>query len=129
MLIDVVIGLEHVNHPHVMSVQVRDRQNILQPLLTVTDPRFEIPIKVVFPSRISIGLTSLHDKASTRLHFLRVGGLLMPDKKLDEISLFTTSQGKELFTRDWFTQGSVSIDFFAANWIDYHLLHGNRIGI
>lgn len=86
----------------------------------------EINFDISFPNRLRIQITGIRSGA-VRLNRACLGLLELPKSIIQQICIFqATDTNAPTVTPNWHTNGEVCIDFFANNFIEYHLLYGNR---
>jgi len=131
MLSDIKLQLEFVTWPETMSLMIRDRDQILVPCHRPDESLRTFDFNISFPNQISFVLeNNAASPRPVRLISLILGGLALPKHILDQICRYQNHDtGQEIITTDWITSGTVVIDFFTSNWIEYHLIYGNRIGV
>ena len=123
------IQIEFVSFPQTLDLSIYDRNCHLG---TVSDCRERIMVftsNLEFPNQLRIELSSSNaTPKSAKLLSLDLGGLFLPKNILDQICQFCpTGSDHPMITTEWHSEGTVIIDFFANNWIEYHLLYGNKI--
>jgi hypothetical protein len=112
-----------------ISLAVRDRSNTIINLQTFTENTKLLCFDMAFPNTLFIDIYNDQSQPiSIELSELKLSGLDLPIDILDQICHFTPqSSESNIVTRKWHSQGLVQIDFFAADWVQYHLLYGNKI--
>jgi hypothetical protein len=84
---------------------------------------------ILFPNTLCIEIkNSDHNECVIHLKSMSLSGLALPENILDQICHYRPLDSDvATVTRHWHQIGAVTIDFFAANWVQYHLLYGNKI--
>jgi hypothetical protein len=119
---------DHVNENVDLTFTDRD-DKILHTLNFNVSETKGVTIDVPFPNTVFINIAD-HQKhgVDIRLESLILSGLPLPDHILDQICSFCADDDtSSSVTRSWHRNGKVTIEFFAMNWIEYHLLYGNKI--
>ena len=82
-----------------------------------------------FPNTLYIEIENRgHNNFLIHLEKIKLSGLSLPDQIIDQICQFRqTGTDVTTISRSWNQLGTVSIDFFASDFIQYHLLYGNKI--
>jgi hypothetical protein len=127
MLTDVTLVLASHDILNKISLTISDRNG---PVEQSDLFKSQFNLKFTFPNTLSIKL--LFDPAgapgSVYLESLVIGGLALPTGILDQICQFTPKNSNQsIITRHWHDSGNIAIDFFSADWVQYHLLYGNKI--
>lgn len=125
--VDLVMELSTDVATKSIEILVNDRYHLLENTVATT-PLTKLDIKIKFPNTLKIYL-NIPDTLvrPIRLEKLSLGGLALAENVLDQICQYTPAGSNDvLVTRDWHKSGSISIDFFAADWVQYHLLYGNK---
>jgi hypothetical protein len=129
MNIDLKLLLEFENFPTGMYIAIHDRNSEMARIDSLHEYKNEILLKISLPNQVKIMLVTTGEKScSIKLDSLVLGGLRLPKNILDQICRFTPSNSdSEFIVTNWWSEGVVYIDFFAADWVQYHLLYGNKI--
>lgn len=118
----------HVNENIVLTFTDRDH-TILQTVSFDVSGIQCATMDIPFPNTVLIKIANHqgHD-FDIQLESLTLSGLALPNHILDQICFFCANNGtNSTVVRSWHRAGTVTIDFFALNWIEYHLLYGNKI--
>lgn len=106
---------------------IRNRQDVINNIIFTDKTEQTIAFDMSFPNRLFFDL-SIKDGNSIRLTKLILSGLPINENILDQICIFQSQDSDTtIVTRQWTQSGNAFIDFFAQDWIQYHLLYGNKI--
>lgn len=85
--------------------------------------------KIQLPAQLKIVISGCEPNQSVECNKLVLGGLLLSNSILNQVCQFTADSDCKTptVTTRYYSDGIISIDFFAADWIQYHLLYGNKI--
>jgi len=111
------------------SISIRDRQNVVSDNIVFDHCQTQtVSFDIDFPNRLFFDL-SVPQNNNIRLNQIILSGLELNARILDQICNFqpTGSSDTITVTRSWNQSGTVFIDFFAQDWVQYHLLYGNKI--
>lgn len=129
MLIKLDLDLEVGHVPGNMQVVFTDRYNQLSCIESVDQLSIKLSFDFSVPNQLFIDILN-QDSNFIRLKTCRLGGLDLPQHILNQVCQFIPSGSKQqTITTLWNQSGKVYIDFFAADWIQYHLLYGNKITV
>jgi hypothetical protein len=115
---------------HDLAITLKDRNNtIINTITFEDDTKKSTTFDLSFPNTLKIKLTNAADgNFSVHLESVKLSGLYLTDQILDQIChVHFLDSDTTLVSRTWNQSGVISIDFFAADWIQYHLLYGNKI--
>ena len=62
-----------------------------------------------------------------KLKDLWLGGIKLPENLLYQISNFTDTKSNSTYTAYWTTSGTATINFHSNDFIQYHLMYGNKL--
>lgn len=126
---DLQFVLEFSHAPDGIKINLKDRHGFLIDLHNSIQPRVELNFKVLLPNKLIFTLENPYP--TTRFVNLKkccLGGLELPPSIMNQICSFTRYQNNQnSITTHWDSDGEVIIDFFAADWVQYHLLYNNKI--
>jgi hypothetical protein len=124
--IKLILEFSHVSTN--MCVTLQDREQLIAEISKVDDLVVELNFKFSIPNQLLFHIKQLgSEAASVALKKITLGGLDLTPNILDQICNYTpVNLDKSIVTTMW-QQGKANIDFFAADWIQYHLLYGNKI--
>jgi len=109
-----------------LQITIQDRNNTLATVSSIVQPEIELDFKFLVPNQLTFVLTNL--RSSVVLKKCVLGGLELTPAILSQICNFTPAGASDsIVTTDWWQDGKVVIDFFAGDWVQYHLLYGNKI--
>lgn len=110
-----------------LTLSISERHGILVDKIMFVDCiENTVTFDIVFPNTLCIEIKDI--KHAVSLKNIILSGLPLPDRILDQICHYRASTlDSEIVTRQWHHDGTVRIDFFASDWIQYHLLYGNKI--
>lgn len=106
------------------SITVIDRyDNILQ---TIHDAR-EILLenKIDLPNTLIL-LINNPTNSFVQLQDLWLGGIKLPKNILEQVGNFTDTKSNSTYTTYWTTSGKATINFHSNDFIQYHLINGNK---
>ena len=106
------------------SITVTDRyDNILQ---TIHDAR-EILLenKIDLPNTLTL-LINNPTNSFVQLQDLWLGGIKLPKSILEQVGNFTDTKSTSTYTTYWTTSGKATINFHSNDFIQYHLINGNK---
>lgn len=128
MLIDFVLELDFDSQVRDACILLANRQ---EHIATISPGKnIKLDFKFSVPDQLTFTLTNLGPQASVILKKCSLGGLELSQNILDQICNFVPASTNEpLVTTKWWEDGKVTIDFFAGDWIQYHLLYGNKITV
>jgi len=121
-----ILEFSHVSDN--MCVTLQDRDQLIAEISKINNSVVELNFKFSIPNQLLFHIKQLgSEAASVSLKKITLGGLDLAPNILDQICNYTPANlDKFIVTTTW-QQGKVNIDFFAADWIQYHLLYGNKI--
>lgn len=110
------------------KILIRDRQNIIVDNIAFdTIQAQSVSFDLEFPNRLFFDL-SIPQGSVVKLNRFVLSGLEMNVRILDQICNFQPTNSDTItVTRTWDQSGTAFIDFFAQDWVQYHLLYGNKI--
>lgn len=127
MLIDFNLTLNFASTNGSACALLKSRQQSIA-TITPSNSDIELNFKLSVPDQLTFVLSELGQQASVVLKKFSLGGLELPQSILDQICIFVpVSSNQSLITPEWWEDGKVTIDFFAGDWVQYHLLYGNKI--
>jgi hypothetical protein len=129
MHIDLALVLEFSHPSDNTQVILEDRRGQLAEIVSSNDPQVKINSKFLLPNQLRFILKNINfQSASVTLKSLILGGLPLPQHIIEQICCFTPiNSTHSIFLPCWNQEGEVTIDFFAGDWVQYHLLYGNKI--
>lgn len=111
-----------------MHVILNDQYGTLADIKNITTNQIQIITKITFPNTLSFQLHNHTNNNFVTLKQLWIGGIELQKNILDQICLFQpTNQNKTTITTNWHNNGIVNIEFFAPDFIQYHLIYNNKI--
>ena len=122
------ISLSLDSHHAPINISIHDRHQLIKDVSIFGTTLFDFDFKLKFPNELKICLGGPNTyNTPVRLEKLSLGGLALSETVLDQICQYTqTGSEQMLFLRNWPSNGSVKIDFFASDWVQYHLLYRNK---
>ena len=79
--------------------------------------------KIELPNKIILDVSTI---TSIKLKELWLGNIKLSNTMLDQICMFTNLKDIRKITTFWDSSGRVLIDFFSPDFIQYHLIYGNK---
>jgi len=128
MLTDIQLILEFSHVSKNMCITIHDRNQLVAEISEINNSVVGLHFKFSVPNQLLFNINQLgSESSSVSLKKITLGGLDLTPKILDQICIYTpVNLDKSIVTTSW-QQGKVSIDFFAEDWIQYHLLYSNKI--
>lgn len=128
MRIDFMLELDFDSRDTNACILLASRQ---EHIATITPGKnIKLDFEFSVPNQLTFVLTNLGPQASVVLKKCSLGGLELSQNILYQICNFVpVSTNEPLVTTKWWEDGKVTIDFFAGDWIQYHLLYGNKITV
>ena len=124
---DLKLILECVTPSTGLQITIHDRTDILATVNDISQIETELNFKVSIPNQLTFVIENSNSNTVT-LKKCSLGGLEITTSMLNQICNFTPSGASEpIVTTNWWQDGKVVIDFFAGDWVQYHLLYGNKI--
>ena len=124
---DLKLILECVTPSAGLQITLYDRTGILATVSDISQIETELSFKVSVPGQLTFVIENSNSNPVT-LKKCSLGGLELATSILNQICNFTPSGASEpIVTTNWWQDGKVVIDFFAGDWVQYHLLYGNKI--
>lgn len=122
------IVFECTNLDNSCTISIRDRQHaITNDIVFGNDQTHTVLFDLDFPNRLFFDVTIPQDN-TIRLKQIILSGLELNTFTLDQVCNFQPIGATDItVTRVWGQSGTVFVDFFAQDWIQYHLLCGNKI--
>lgn len=113
------------------SVSVQDRHNCVNTVISTDSRQQTLEFKSSVPNQLTFKITNfVHDAGVVELQSLSLGGLTLDNSILQQICVFYPEDSDQsMITTRWWKNGVVVIDFFAGDWIQYHLLYRNKINV
>lgn len=123
-----IISFECSDSNCLYKISIRDRQNIIADNIAFdTSQAPSVSFDLEFPNRLFFDL-SIPQGSVVKLNQIVLSGLELNVCILDQICNFQPTNSDTItVTRTWDQSGTVFIDFFAQDWVQYHLLYGNKI--
>jgi len=127
MYIDLKLILECVTPSTGLQITIHDRSSILATVNNISQIETELNFKVLVPNQLTFVIANSSSNPVT-LKKCSLGGLEIATSILNQICNFTPLGASDpIVTTNWWQDGKVVIDFFAGDWVQYHLLYGNKI--
>ena len=106
---------------------LKDRSGkLLDKLVFADSTEKSTTFDLLFPNTMYIEIET--DNCLVHLKSMSLSGLSLTDYIIDQICSYQpVTSNAVTVTRSWYQTGTVSIDFFAPDWIQYHLLYRNKI--
>ena len=82
--------------------------------------------KITLPSKLSLSLINLHG-SFVKLQKIQLGSIAIPNNTISQICNVTDIYGKSFISSYWKTPGTIYIDFFSSDFIQYHLINGHKL--
>lgn len=129
MHIDLALVLEFSHPSDNTQVILEDRYGQLAEIVSSNDPQVKINSKFSLPNQLRFILKNIDSQsACVTLKSLILGGLPLPQHIIEQICCFTPiNSTRSIVLPCWHQEGEIIVDFFASDWIQYHLLYGNKI--
>jgi len=128
MLTNFKICVECSHNDGSISLEISDRNAVLHTVNNICQTQTEIDFQVTFPNRLTIKIdTGVHGDRWVKVYKVKIGTLEVPKHIYCQIFNFCSLNGATLITDFWHNSGVVTVDLFAKNWVQYHLLYGNKI--
>ena len=128
MFTDLKLILEFSHQPDNMFVTVSDRNGLIADISSIGDLLVELNFKFSIPNQLLFDLKKLGSPpASVTLKKVILGGLELTPNILGQICQFIPVGSDNPIVMPTWQEGKVNIDFFAEDWVQYHLLYGNKI--
>lgn len=108
---------------HDLNISASCREYVLD--IDYAPREITITGKINLPNKITLSLKNFHG-SFIKLQKIQLGTIDIPSQKLSQICNFTDSHGNSFISSYWKTPGTISIDFFSADFIQYHLINGNK---
>jgi hypothetical protein len=104
---------------------VSDRhKNVLQTIYNVQEVLIEN--KIEFPNTLTLAIDN-PTGTFIKLKDLWLGGIKLPKNVLYQIGNFTDTKSNSTYTTYWTTSGTATINFHSNDFIQYHLIYGNKL--
>lgn len=124
---DLKLILEYVTPSAELQITIHDRTSILATVGDISQLETELTFKILVPNQLTFVIENSNSNPVT-LKKCSLGGLEIPTSILNQICNFTPlGEADPIVTTNWWQDGKVVIDFFAGDWVQYHLLYGNKI--
>jgi hypothetical protein len=122
------IGFECANLDQPCGISIRDRQNVVADNIVFSNDQTQtVSFDIDFPNRLFFDVL-IPQGNKIQLNQIILSGLELNAHILDQICNFQPIGSDTItVTRFWNQSGTVFIDFFAQDWVQYHLLYGNKI--
>ena len=129
MHINLTLVLEFSHPSDNTQVILEDRYGQLAEIVSSNDLQVKINSKFSLPNRLRFILKNINSQsACVTLKSLILGGLPLPQHIIEQICCFTPINSTHSSVLScWYQEGEITIDFFAGDWVQYHLLYGNKI--
>jgi hypothetical protein len=125
---DLKLVLEFSHVPNSMHLMIRDRNSLIAEVLSIDNSLVELNFKFSLPNQLLFDLKKIGvNSSSVTLKKIVLGGLELTSGILEQICQFTPIGAEKYVILPIWGEGKVNIDFFASDWVQYHLLHGNKI--
>jgi len=106
------------------SITVTDRyDNILQTIYGTQEILLEN--KIDLPNSLNL-LINNPTNSFVHLQNLWLGGIKLSESILCQIGNFTDTKSNSTYTTYWTTSGKATINFHSNDFIQYHLINGNK---
>lgn len=112
-----------------LQITIHDRNNILATVNNISQTESEVNFKFSVPNQLIFVISNSSSIPTTCiLKKCSLGGHEFPPSMLNQICNFTPSNSTDsIVTTNWWQNGKAVIDFFAGDWVQYHLLYNNKI--
>ena len=128
MNINLTLVLEFSHPGDHTQVILEDRYSQLAEIVSSDDSQVVLNFKFSLPNQLRFILKNINSKGSSvTLKSITLGGLPLPQYIIEQICYFTPTGQEGNYLYCWPQEGEVTIDFFAGDWLQYHLLYGNKI--
>jgi hypothetical protein len=129
MNIDLALVLEFSHPSDNTQVILEDRYGQITKTILSNDSRVELNFKFSVPNQLRFILKNINSEGSSvTLKSLILGGLPLPQHIIEQICCFTPINSTHSSVLPcWYQEGEITVDFFAGDWVQYHLLYGNKI--
>ena len=129
MLTDLRLKFVFESQVNGIAIGINDRHNQLAKITNNQDSTVDVTVKFILPNCITFTVSNIPPGYnSVELQSCSLGGLELGKDILNKICHYTPSDtGTEIVSTRWWTDGKAKIDFYAQDWVQYHLLHGNKI--
>ena len=110
-------------------MSIRDRTSVVLDKIIFSDnTQKSTTISIPFPNTLYIDIENTQDDTFVQIESMFLSGLAIPKHIIDQIFYFTKLESSDTTViTSWVGNGVVKIDFFAADYVQYHLLYGNKI--
>lgn len=126
--IDLKLCLEFNSVEDPMHVILGDQSSTLADIKNINTKIIEIDTKITFPNTLTFQLSNHSSNAFVKLQQLWVGGIRLQQNIIDQICLFQPeNQNTTIVTNNWYHNGTIKIEFFTPDFIQYHLIYNNKI--
>ena len=129
MLTDFYLGLTCANTGQALEISLADSHGQISSIRP-SPGQFNLAGKISLPNRITLTLTDLgkHGAKEVVLDSMILGSLEVPVSTLDQICRFQPIDAdSEMVIRRWWCEGTVIIDLFSKDWVQFHLTYDHKI--
>ena len=127
MLSNIKILLEFHSTNDPMHLTLTDRNGILVDIKNIATEQHLINTNVNFPNTLTFNLSNHSNNKYIKIKQLWIGGLEIPKHILEQICVFRPENQPEMVITDWYNNGQVVIELFTTDFIQYHLMYGNKL--
>jgi len=126
--IDLVLYSDHPSNKSHFSI--RDKHQTFVENVTFNNCNQQtISLDIKFPNTLFVDIV-IDDNIPSFIYLekLTLAGLALSDHVMEQICIFSSESSNETkVSRTWNQSGTVLFEFFALDWIQYHLLYKNKI--
>lgn len=80
-----------------------------------------------FPNQLIFSINGVLPGQCVQVKEMWVGTLKLPESIVCQIFSFVDHSGSEMIVHRWPSNGTATVNLFAEDWVQYHLLYGNKI--
>lgn len=109
------------------DLKISNSDGELNFLTQQTGLQSKISFYTTFPNQLSFTIQNRLPDHWAEVEEMWVGSLKLPKSIITQIFLCTDQDNNTKITSYWKNNCVITVDLFAGDWVQYHLLYGNKI--
>jgi hypothetical protein len=116
-----------MSHPGV-KVEILTKAGKITEAVSGQDLTTKVKFKIDFPNRVEFLINNLADPGQwIEVQEIWIGSLKLPKSITCQIFELVDNNNNTHISEHWNRNGTVTVNLFAEDWVQYHLLYSNKI--